>query len=84
MLEKWHNRVKIPAIHDHDLQTVLRDLGVLDKVLSGEKLCSVCGAPLTLDTIECLYVQDDELQLCCNRVQCCELVLNTTESRELK
>jgi hypothetical protein len=84
MLEKWHDRLKIPAIHDHDLETVLNDLGILDKVTSGEVLCSVCGAPLTLDTIECLYMQGTELKLCCQKVECCELAINTTESKEVE
>ena len=84
MLEKWRSRLKIPAIHDHDLETVLKDLGILDKVLSGEMLCSVCGAPLALDTIECLYMQGTELKLCCHNVECCDLVLNITKSTELE
>lgn len=82
MFEKWRNRVKIPAIHDHNLQTVLHDLGILDKVISGEILCSVCGAPLTVDTIECLYMQGTELKLCCQKIECCKLVLNGTKSAE--
>ena len=84
MFEKWHNRVKIPSIHDHNLRTVLDDFGILDKVISGEILCSVCGAPLTLDTIECLYMQGTELKLCCQKIACCKLVLNGTKSAELE
>jgi hypothetical protein len=84
MLDRWHNRVKIPAIHDRDLETVLRDLGILDKVTSGEILCSICGTPLTLDTIECLYMQGADLKLCCRQIECCKLVLNSTESTKGK
>ena len=82
MLEKWRSRVKIPAIHDHDLETVLQELGILDKVVSGEIPCSICGTPLTLDTIECLYMQGTELKLCCQQVECCKLVLNRAKSAE--
>lgn len=84
MLEKWRNRVKVPSIHDYNLQTVLDDLGILDKVISGEILCSVCGTPLTLDTIECLYMQGTELKLCCQKIECCKLVLNGTKSTEVE
>ena len=84
MLDRWRNRVKIPAIHDHDLETVLRDLGILDKVVSGEMLCSVCGAPLTLDTIECLYMQGTELKLSCQKIECSKRILNSTESRDVE
>jgi hypothetical protein len=82
MLQKWRDRLKVPAIHDHDLETILKDLGILDKIASGQILCSVCGTPLTLDSIECLYLQDNELKFCCNKIQCCELVLNITQSRD--
>jgi len=82
MLEKWRNRVKVPSIHDDNLRTVLDDLGILDEVISGEIPCSVCGAPLTLDTIECLYMQGNELKLCCQDIECCKLVLNSTKSVE--
>lgn len=84
MIEKWRNRLKIPAVHDRDLESVLNDLGVLDKVSSGELLCSVCGAPLTLDTIECLYMQGTELKFCCQKVECCEVVLRDTKSMEVE
>lgn len=80
MLEKWRNRVKIPAIHDRDLETVLRDLGILEKVASGEISCSICGTPLTLDTIECIYMQGTELKLSCQQAECCKLVLNGPKS----
>ena len=84
MLEKWRNRIKIPAIHDHDLETILNDLGILDKVASGEILCSICGTPLTLDTIEGLYIEGTELKFCCQKIECCELVLNSTKSTEIE
>lgn len=84
MLEKWRNRLTIPAIHDHDLETVLNDLGILDKVISGEILCSVCGTRLTLDTIECLYMEGTELKLCCQKVECCEIVLKGTKTAEVE
>ena len=84
MLEKWRNRVKIPSIHDHNLQTVLHDLGILDEVIAGEVHCSVCGARLTLDSIQCLYMQGNELKLCCENIECCKLALNSTESREVE
>jgi len=84
MLEKWRNRLKIPAIHNHDLETVLNDLGILEELLSGQIHCSVCGTPLTPDTIECLYMQGTELKLCCQKIECCNLVLNGTKSAEVE
>lgn len=84
MLEKWRNRVKIPAIHNHDLQTVLHDLGILDKLAAGEISCSICGTPLTLDNLECVYMQGTELKLSCQQAECCKLVLSSTKPTEDK
>ena len=84
MTEKWRNRLKIPAIHDRDIETVLNDLGVLDKIYSGELLCSVCGTPLTLETIECLYMEGTEMKFCCQKVECCEVALGDTKSMEIE
>jgi len=80
MIEKWRNRLKIPAIHGDDLNTVLNDLGVLDKLSSGDLLCTVCGATLTLDTIECFYMQGTELKFCCQNLECCEIVFRNTKT----
>ena len=45
----------VKAIHDSDLERVLRRLGLYEKLARGELKCAICGRPLTLDNLGGLY-----------------------------
>jgi len=75
MQSRWLQREKVHAIHSRDLETILKDLGLLDEILAGSLLCSMCGSPLTLDTIQCLYLDENKTKLCCTRNSCYERLL---------
>lgn len=70
MLERWLHREKIPAIHKRDLETILRELGMLEQIVAGSICCAKCGIPLSLDNIQCLYMEGDEVRLCCTNIYC--------------
>lgn len=82
MLERWLHREKIPAIHERNLESILRELGLYEKISTGEMHCSICGVPLTIDTIGCLYMQEDDIKICCNKSGCCEHVLKERKGSE--
>lgn len=75
MLRRWTQRERVHAIHERDLESILTDLGLLDEILAGSLYCSLCDSPLTLDTIQCLYMDEDNIRLCCTRVDCYERLL---------
>lgn len=76
MLERWLQREKVPAIHKRDLESVLRDLGLFDELLAGSLSCAMCGTPITLDTLLCLFMEENEIRLCCSNFECYQRVLS--------
>jgi len=60
----------VKAVHDTDLEKVLRKLGLYEKLLNGELRCAICGSPLTLEDLGGLYRMNGEIKLVCGRIQC--------------
>ena len=43
--------VELKAVYDQDLEQVLSNLGILDKLMAGELICAVCGCKVDLDNL---------------------------------
>ena len=64
-------KVTLRAVHDVDLEKVLRKLGIYESIIRGERKCSICGRPTTLDNLGGLYRDDDgTIKLVCNDIKC--------------
>ena len=37
--------------------------------------CSICGEKIRMDNILGIYMEEEEIILCCDKGQCCEVVL---------
>lgn len=62
--------VVVKAIHDSDLEKVLRKLGLYERLTRGELHCSICNRTLTLENLGGLYKEGGEVKLVCNRIEC--------------
>ena len=60
----------VKAIHDSDLEKVLKKLGLYERLVRGELKCAICGRPLTLENLGGLYRENGEVKLVCNRIEC--------------
>ena len=60
----------IKAVHDVDLERVLRRLGLYEKLAREELGCAVCGRPLSLENLGGIYKENGEVKLVCNRIEC--------------
>lgn len=60
----------IKAIHDSDLEKVLRKLGLYEGLTRGELRCAICNRTLTLENLGGLYRENGEVKLVCNRIEC--------------
>jgi len=76
VLERWLQREKVHAIHKRDLMSVLEGLGLLEELTAGLLSCDICGAPIDLDTLQCLFMEDNQIRLCCTNVECYQRVLS--------
>lgn len=76
MLKRWLKREKVHAIHKRDLESILKDLGLLDKILAGSLSCTICGKLITIDTLQCLFLEENQIKFCCTNIECYRLVLS--------
>ena len=60
----------IKAVHDVDLEKVLRRLGLYKRLARGELSCAICGRPISLENLGGLYKENGEIKLVCNRIDC--------------
>ncbi len=75
MFERWRQRLNVPAFLDSDIEKIVRELGLYEKISSGELLCSQCQKPVSIDNIQCFYMHEDKLQVCCNKIPCFKAVI---------
>ncbi len=76
MFERWLQREKIPALHENDVERLIIQLGLYDKIESGELSCSQCGKRININNIQCIYRDSDELKFCCDNLDCYKALLN--------
>ena len=59
------------AIHDDDLETVLRGLGIFEDLIRGRSNCHICQGEVSLSGIGCIFALNGEICVCCSRPACC-------------
>lgn len=69
-------KIEVPAIHDKDLQQVLKDLGLLEELQEGKLCCINCSKHITWDNLFALKVIENKLVLFCDESGCVD---NSTE-----
>jgi len=63
-------KVEVKAIYDQDLERVLANLGILDKLIAGELTCAVCGCQVDLDNLGTIFVDGDNVGVSCDNDRC--------------
>ena len=58
------------AIYDSDLQELLQNLGILDKLIAGELSCAVCGCPVDLDNLGAIFPLENDIGVSCDNNRC--------------
>lgn len=69
-------KIDIPAIHDKDLEKILSDLGLLERLKKGELFCINCSKQITWNNLFALKVLDNKHVLFCDEPDCID---NSTE-----
>lgn len=78
----WTIQEQVHAIHIRDLEKNLRDLGLLEKINDGTIGCFNCGEKLEIQNIQCLFMEKDQIKVCCSKVDCFENVLLSKQEGE--
>lgn len=72
---------EVEAVHDDDLISLLKSLGVYDKVVNGEYKCIYCGNKITLNNIDAIVPFDKSVAFTCNSDEChLKLITNKSDA----
>lgn len=75
MLKRWLQRKSVHAIHKRDLDSILKDFGLFNKILEGSLCCSICNKIITLENLQCIFMEENKIKFCCNNIDCYNCVI---------
>ena len=70
MKVRLEGKVKIKAVHDADLNSFLKKLGLLEDLRIGQLRCSLCDCILTFDNFGGVYKKNGQLKPICQKTEC--------------
>lgn len=72
---KQSDDFSLSAIHENELESLLRNLGLLDELNAGNFSCRFCGKKIKLENLQCIYPLNNEIVFCCDKITCFQLAL---------
>lgn len=66
---------KMKAVHDKDLENLLKSLHVYESVVNGECKCLFCDGQITLDNIDSIVPYEESIQFTCDKHICHQKLL---------
>lgn len=73
----------IKAVHDEDLEQVLKDLNILNDIKRGKKKCKFCGCIINMDNLQTLFPESGDIKLTCDKVTCLKKLYKFLEEKEI-
>lgn len=61
---------RVDAVHDVDLQSLLRSLGLADDLADGELSCEFCRTPIHLDAVGAIFPNGRTISVVCDSARC--------------
>jgi hypothetical protein len=80
--EKAMDKQTLKAVHDDDLEAVLRGLGIYGDFVRGKLRCAFCGDVITMENLHSLFPDSGAVKCTCSRPACVDALLSRIEGRE--
>jgi len=74
-------RETLKAVHDDDLNELLKSLNIYNDFIHEKMKCAFCGYSVNYDNLHSLFPDSGSVKLCCNKPQCVNVLLIRIESR---
>jgi hypothetical protein len=74
-------RDSLKAVHDDDLDELLKSLNVYNHFVHEKLKCAFCGDIITYENLHSIFPDSGSVKLCCNKPQCVNSLLSRIESR---
>jgi hypothetical protein len=75
---------RLRAVHDDDLEQVLKALGLFEDVKTGRTRCAVCRESVDLDNLHAVFSDSGDVKVTCNKPDCIKLLLSRLERRRYR
>lgn len=66
------NRRDVSLVGDEDLFALLKETGQLESIQNGDARCSICGKPVSTDSLAAIVANDGQWALVCDDQLCLE------------
>jgi hypothetical protein len=58
------------AIHDKDLDRVLREIGLLERITGSGIPCEICHTSVTKENLGYIFLTAGKYEICCDNIVC--------------
>ena len=59
-------KTKLNAVHDDNLEALLKKLNLLEKINSGKVKCKFTGTTITLDNLHTIFPEEGTIKVVCD------------------
>ena len=66
--------VGVKAVHDSDLERILKNLGIFDAIVAARVACAVCGRQVTLNNLGTVFPKEGAVHVSCDSPHCVRAV----------
>lgn len=60
----------LKAVHDYDLEQLLQNLDLLEKIRNNQLKCKFCKNVVTLENLHSIFPQSGNIQMVCDNPDC--------------
>lgn len=69
-IKRWLTRTELKAVHHDDLDSVLREAGLMSALEDGSLACSQCGRTVSRESLACLIRTTTGFAVICSDTEC--------------
>ena len=65
---------EIDSVHDDDLEQVLKDLNLWDKLKNGDLKCKFTNTTITYSNLHSIFPEEGQIKIVCNKPEAIKLL----------
>jgi hypothetical protein len=72
---------EIDAIHEQDLESVLKKLGFYEQMIQGILKCKFCGSQITMENLHSILPHSSGFSFICDKPECVQKLVEYLEEK---
>ena len=70
---------KLHAVYERDMKEFLKSIGILQDIEDKKIKCRFCSELITMENIAAVFPENNEISVCCSKLDCYENLKNRVE-----